>query len=383
MKSRQLAGAWLAVLTFLFSGQGLYSSESTVAPNSDEIPDVGEQSTSYCGIYCIYAAVNGFGKSIDFMTLLKTKYVGTVYGSSIQELAAAAEDNGLHALPMMGLSRSNLVMSRNPIVLHVSQPSAPGYFGHWILFLGMEDGKAKILDVPHRPELIPVADILARWDGVGLYLSEKPLSPWRLKAESLLTGENFALLAAVLALTAVLHRGMGTKRGATIKSRPLWIGVPMILGATALMAVAWHSFSEDGYFRNKVAMRTVVQEHMPSFLPKLGVSELERAMKSDKVVIVDARYPRDFEAGHLPGAINVPVFTTQAERRKLLSHVPKDAKLVVYCQSEGCQFDEALGSALVAEGIENVALFPGGWTQWEQKKEQPVKQENGNKEPQE
>lgn len=339
--------------------------------SADQLPDAGEENGTYCGIYCVYAAVNGFGKTMDFASLLQTRYVGTMYGSSIQELATAVEDNGLHALPMMGLSRANLVSARTPIILHVSRPSAPGYFGHWVLFLGMENGQAKILDAPHRPELMPVADILAQWDGVGLYISEQPLSTWSLKAESLLTSENMALFAALLVLTTLLQRFVRGRKSALSTGRPAWIAVPALLATAGVLALAWHLLSEDGYTRNQVAVRTVIQQHRPSFLPKLKVPDMEQAMKDEKVVIVDARYPRDYQAGHLPGAINIPVFTTQAERRKLLDGVPKDARVVVYCQSESCQFDEALGSALVAEGIENVSLFPGGWSQWEQKKQPP------------
>lgn len=330
--------------------------------SADQIPDVGEENGGYCGIYCVYAAVNGLGRTMDFRSLLKTRYVGTLYGSSIHELALAVEDHGLHALPMMGLSRANLLASQCPIVLHVSRPSTPGYFGHWILFLGMEDGQAKIVDAPHRPERVPIADLLAQWDGVGLYISEKSLSPWRLKAEAILTGENMALFAALLVASAVIQRVV---RRSSLAGRSSRWAIPALLVAPAMLAAGWHFASDDGYARNPVAIRTVIQQHRPSFLPKLGVTEMQRAMQDKTTIIVDARYPRDFKSGHLPGAINIPVFTTQAERRKLLGNVPRDARVIVYCQSDSCEFDEALGSALVAEGIENVSLFPGGWSQWE------------------
>lgn len=372
----QLRYLSIAVLVLLSAGvcNAVTGAEAQKGAAAD-IPDVGKESTTYCGIYCAYAAMNGFGKHVDFVSLLKTKYVGTMFGSSIQELEAAVTDNGLYALPMMGLSRANLNSAGTPIVLHVSRPEAPGYFGHWILFLGMEDGKAKILDVPHQTELVPVADILARWDGVGLYISEQPLSPWRLKVESILTGENVAVFAGLLILTAILQRLAAKRRIGGVGSRSAWVMVPSLLVAAGLLSLVWHFLSHDGYARNKVALRTVIQQHLPSFLPKLGVAEMQKILSDEKVVIVDARYPLDFEAGHLPGAINVPVFTTQAERRRLLGDVPKDARIVVYCQSESCQFDEALGSALVAEGIENVSLFPGGWMQWEQKSPAQAKPE--------
>lgn len=342
----------------------------------EEVPDVGKESSSYCGIYCVYAALNGFGKKTDFVGLLQTKYVGTMYGSSIHELARAVEDHGLHAQPMMGLSRSNLVASRSPIVLHVSRPSSPTHFGHWVLFLGMENGQAKVLDVPHSPELMPVADLLARWDGVGLYISEQPLSPWRLKLDSLITGENLVLIAALLLMTALLQRWMRIRRGSA-DTRTTWLAAPGLLLAAGLLAAAWHFLSADGYARNQVAIRTVIQQHRPSFLPKLDVPDLEQALRDPAVVIVDARYPRDYQAGHLPGAINVPVFTTQVERRRLLEAVPKNARVIVYCQSESCEFDESLGSMLVAEGIENVALFPGGWMKWKATQPRETEREQG------
>lgn len=375
----------LALVLAVVAGGGwrsLSAAESTAAAMTDEIPDAAEEGSSYCGIYCVYAAVHGFGKSIDFTSLLSTKYVGTIYGSSIQELAVAVEDNGLHALPMMGLSRANLIAARTPIVLHVSRPEAPGYFGHWVLFLGMENGQAKILDVPHRPELMPVADVLARWDGVGLYISETPMSPWQLKTESLFTGENFALFAALLVASAVLQRFLARRQGDAARPRSIWIGIPALLAGAALLAVTWHFLSDDGYARNQVAVRTVIQQHLPSFLPKLDIPDMEQALHDKNVVIVDARYPRDYQSGHLPGAINVPVFTTQAERRRILGKVSRDARVIVYCQSDSCQFDEALGSSLVAEGIENVALFPGGWAKWEEKRPSETEAVTGQKEAQ-
>lgn len=366
MNLRNMTGA--LVMALWLCGPGVVSGASIPDSNGTtaEIPDVAEEGSSYCGIYCVYAAAHGFGKKIDFVSLLDTKYVGSMSGSSIQELQRAVEDNGLNALPMTGLSRANLIAAHTPIILHVSRPESPGVFGHWVLFLGMENGQAKILDVPHRAELMPVADVLSRWDGVGLYVSEQPLAPWRLKLDSMLTGENLALVAALLLITTLLHRSIAARRFGS-REGSSWQGVAGLLAASAVMAIAWHCLSEDGYARNPVAVRTVIQAHRPSFLPKLDVPDLERALQDKQVIIVDARYPRDYQSGHVPGAINVPVFTTQAERRRLLGDVPRDARVIVYCQSDSCQFDEKLGSALVAEGIENVSLFPGGWTRWEQR----------------
>lgn len=49
-------------------------------------------------------------------------------------------------------------------------------------------------------------------------------------------------------------------------------------------------------------------------------------------VVIDARTPEAFAAGHLPGAINLPHRTITAETALF----PKDAVLVTYCDGIGC-----------------------------------------------
>ncbi|WP_234554965.1 rhodanese-like domain-containing protein [Thermus caliditerrae] len=60
----------------------------------------------------------------------------------------------------------------------------------------------------------------------------------------------------------------------------------------------------------------------------VGPEELYRALESGAVV-VDVRTPQEFAAGHVPGAINLPVeaITSWADQ------VPKDKPVYLYCRS--------------------------------------------------
>ncbi|WP_054252914.1 rhodanese-like domain-containing protein [Neofamilia massiliensis] len=49
---------------------------------------------------------------------------------------------------------------------------------------------------------------------------------------------------------------------------------------------------------------------------------------SDKITIIDVRTPEEYQGGHLPGAINIPVDNLANEIREDLDQV-----IVVYCQS--------------------------------------------------
>jgi rhodanese-related sulfurtransferase/transglutaminase-like putative cysteine protease len=55
----------------------------------------------------------------------------------------------------------------------------------------------------------------------------------------------------------------------------------------------------------------------------------------EKITIVDVRDPEEFQAGHIPGAINMPVATFAAQSGTLA----KQEKIVVYCNSGGRSYN--------------------------------------------
>jgi rhodanese-related sulfurtransferase len=55
-----------------------------------------------------------------------------------------------------------------------------------------------------------------------------------------------------------------------------------------------------------------------------------RALVESGARLVDVRTPQEFAAGHIPGAVNIPV---QELERRMSELEPKDEPIVVYCQS--------------------------------------------------
>jgi rhodanese-related sulfurtransferase len=58
---------------------------------------------------------------------------------------------------------------------------------------------------------------------------------------------------------------------------------------------------------------------------------LDRARKG-LVVVLDVRPPEEFAAGHLPGAINIPIH----ELEKRLKELPKRQEVIAYCRGPYC-----------------------------------------------
>ena len=46
-------------------------------------------------------------------------------------------------------------------------------------------------------------------------------------------------------------------------------------------------------------------------------------------ILLDVRQPREWEGGHIPGAVHIPL----PELRERLDEIPADKEIIVYCQS--------------------------------------------------
>lgn len=81
-------------------------------------------------------------------------------------------------------------------------------------------------------------------------------------------------------------------------------------------------------------------------------------------LLIDVRTPAEFEAGHIPGAVNIPV----DEIRRRLAEIPKDKEIIIYCRV-GLRGYLAY-RILVQNGFPKVRNLSGGWLTYH-----PVKEE--------
>ena len=94
-------------------------------------------------------------------------------------------------------------------------------------------------------------------------------------------------------------------------------------------------------------------------IPALDRGDLEAVMASESVLVLDVRPGAEYENGHLPGAVSIPIGSLPDAAPGL----PRDATIVVYCRGRYCLFaDEAL-SILRDAGFDAVRL-EGGWPEW-------------------
>lgn len=69
-------------------------------------------------------------------------------------------------------------------------------------------------------------------------------------------------------------------------------------------------------------------------LEPVGLAELRRLARDGAVTIVDVRPREEYEAGHIPGALSMPV----AELRRRRGELPKRREVVAYCRGPYCVY---------------------------------------------
>jgi rhodanese-related sulfurtransferase len=106
-------------------------------------------------------------------------------------------------------------------------------------------------------------------------------------------------------------------------------------------------------------LRRVAQRHRPhtevarrAYLgpedtAAVGTDELLRRLEAGDAVVLDVRPGSEYAAGHLPGAVHIPL----EELADRLGELPRDREVVAYCRGQYCVLAHEAVRLLTSEGI--------------------------------
>jgi rhodanese-related sulfurtransferase/DNA-binding HxlR family transcriptional regulator len=116
------------------------------------------------------------------------------------------------------------------------------------------------------------------------------------------------------------------------------------------------------------AMRDVAVEHVAQLdeladaylgdraqLATIGRDELAARLRAGDVVVLDVRPTAEYDAGHIPGAVNVP----PGELELRLRDLPADRAVVAYCRGPYCIYADDAVRQLSAAGHTAIRLVDG------------------------
>lgn len=69
-------------------------------------------------------------------------------------------------------------------------------------------------------------------------------------------------------------------------------------------------------------------------LQPITLKELRRLVRSGEVTVIDVRPRDEYEAGHIPGALSLPV----SELLRRLKEIPKSREVIAYCRGPYCVY---------------------------------------------
>ncbi len=98
-------------------------------------------------------------------------------------------------------------------------------------------------------------------------------------------------------------------------------------------------------------------------LPRIAVAEATSLCEACSAAFVDARSAREYEAGHVAGAIHLPP-VGHPDESAALSRLAGASTVVVYDGEASCALAEGVGRRLVALGFRDVRVLDGAWAAW-------------------
>jgi rhodanese-related sulfurtransferase/DNA-binding transcriptional ArsR family regulator len=166
--------------------------------------------------------------------------------------------------------------------------------------------------------------------------------------ESLADETGVSLANASQHLQALRHAGLVDSR-----KEGLFVRYRLADHAVVELCVALRNVAE----RRNAEIHRLVREHFAerSDVEAVAMADLLKRARSKDIVILDTRPANEYAAGHIAGAISVPV----DELQRRLKDLPKSKDYVAYCRGPYCVYADRAVVMLRANGRRAHRLLEG------------------------
>lgn len=109
----------------------------------------------------------------------------------------------------------------------------------------------------------------------------------------------------------------------------------------------------------RLVSRLFAEDDADGVLEAVSRDELLAGLASGEVALLDVRPEEEYEAGHLPEAINIPL----EQLEDMLGKLPRDREIVAYCRGPYCVLSHEAVQRLRQLGY-RVRRFEEGYPEW-------------------
>jgi len=126
---------------------------------------------------------------------------------------------------------------------------------------------------------------------------------------------------------------------------------------------SWYNLREIGFDRVPEIEKLINDyREKKNVLEAVSIPDLMQRMKSKKIILLDIRPVEEYNAGHLPDAMSVPIEILPAILKKL----SKNKEYVAYCRGSLCVFADDAVQLLKKNGF-NARRLEEGFPDWKLK----------------
>jgi rhodanese-related sulfurtransferase/predicted transcriptional regulator len=119
---------------------------------------------------------------------------------------------------------------------------------------------------------------------------------------------------------------------------------------SVLQAISAHRVAE---------VERAAREYLGAPVEAVSRDELADRLIDDDLVLVDVRPEAEFEAGHIDGAVSIPIDELAAR----LAELPEGAEVIAYCRGRFCAYAHEAVRQLRRAG-HPARRLEGGWPEW-------------------
>lgn len=108
----------------------------------------------------------------------------------------------------------------------------------------------------------------------------------------------------------------------------------------------------------------------PGVVREIGYDVFMRFLQAGSYYLIDARGAEKYAEAHIKGAVNFYGGEVESRIPDILSSVPRDRVILIYCDGGECELSHHVAEILKSFGYGPMFIYTGGWAEWTSKHKQ-------------